>query len=135
MDFLEWPRLYWPEELTLIREFLTDQEFAEMLGRLRYLLAMPQMGDVPLFPAPTDDTMSVRRETVAKWLLNAERLAKLPKLVGGTFHPYRLWGTERKHLPDVAVAAAGGWKDTGALRQSYLQADGATVLRVVENEG
>jgi integrase len=101
----------------------------------RYLQAMPRMGDVPLFPAPTDDTVSVRRETVAKWLLNAERLANLPKLVGGTFHPYRrLWASERKHLPDADVAAAGGWKDTGALRQSYLQADGATVLRVVENE-
>jgi hypothetical protein len=65
--------------------------------------------------------------------MKAEELAKLPKLVGGRFHPYRrLWATERKNLPLVDVAAAGGWKDTQALRLSYQQADAASVLRVVE---
>lgn len=61
---------------------------------------------------------------------------ELPKLVGGVFHPYRrLWATERKHLPLVDVATAGGWRDTQALRLSYQHADPATVLRVVENAG
>jgi hypothetical protein len=35
-------------------------------------------------------------------------------------------------LPLVDVAAAGGWKDTQALRLSYQHADAETVLRVVE---
>jgi hypothetical protein len=34
MDFDNWPKLYWPEELALIREFLSDVEFAELLSRL-----------------------------------------------------------------------------------------------------
>jgi integrase len=101
-----------------------------------YLRANPRMGDVPLFPAPSNPTESMRRATVAKWLLRAEQKAGLPKLVGGTFHPYRrLWATERKGLPAEDVAAAGGWRDTHALRTSYLQPDPVTVLRVVENEG
>ena len=99
-----------------------------------YLRRNPRVGDVPFFPAPVDPTAPMRRDTVAIWLLRAEEAAKLPKLVGGTFHPYRrLWANERKSLPDVDVAAAGGWKDTRALKLSYQHADPATVLKVVEN--
>lgn len=108
-----------------------------------YLRQNPRMGDVPLFPTPgrkrqkkgasQGPVKSIRRETAARWLVKAEKLAGLPKLVGGVFHPYRrLWATERKDLPLVDVAAAGGWKDTQALRLSYQHADPETVLRVVE---
>ena len=108
-----------------------------------YLRRNPRMGDVPLFPASgpvrkkkgasSGPEKPMRRETAAKWLVKAEELAGLPKLVGGVFHPYRrLWATERKDLPLVDVAAAGGWKDTQALRLSYQHADAETVLRVVE---
>lgn len=31
----------------------------------------------------------------------------------------RKWATERKHLPDVDVATAGGWKELESLRQCY----------------
>ncbi len=111
-----------------------------------YLRKNPRVGDVPLFPAPLkrmkrkgleapevpETDRCIRRETALRWLVNAESFAGLPKLRGGIFHPYRrLWATERKHLPDVDVAAAGGWKDTQALRISYQQADPASVLRVV----
>lgn len=102
----------------------------------RYLARNPRVGGVPLFPAPEDPTKPIRRDTAASWLLKAEKLAELPKLRGGTFHPYRrLWASERKHMPDVDVAAVGGWKDTRALKMSYQQADPATALRVVENGG
>ncbi len=70
------------------------------------------------------------------WLLKAEKLGGLPKLQGGCWHPYRrLWASERKHLPDVDVAAAGGWRDTRAMKVSYQQADAATQLRVVQAMG
>jgi hypothetical protein len=109
-----------------------------------YLRRNPRMGDVPLFPAPgkrrkkgdkspapAEQPMS--RDRAAKWLVRAEGLAELPKLVGGVFHPYRrLWATERKGLADADVAAAGGWKDTRALKISYQHADAASVLGVVE---
>ena len=37
----------------------------------------------------------------------------------------------RKHLPDVDVAAAGGWSDQSTLREVYQQADQETMYRVV----
>ena len=98
-----------------------------------YLAGNPRMGDVPLFSSPRKPELPIRRDLAARWLLKAESLAKLPKLQGGVFHPYRrLWATERKHLPDQDVAFAGGWRDAQVLRESYQQADPATVLGVVE---
>jgi integrase len=110
-----------------------------------YLRLNPRMGNVPLFPAPgrkprkgqrkpATQPKPISRDLAAKWLVRAETKAELPKLVGGVFHPYRhLWATERKGLADADVAAAGGWKDTRALKISYQHADGATVLSVVEH--
>ena len=43
----------------------------------------------------------------------------------------RKFATERKHLPDVDVAAAGAWSDTRALRASYQLTDEQTLLDVV----
>ena len=56
-----------------------------------------------------------------------------PKLARGAFHAYRrLWALERMHLPDVDVAAAGGWQVPGTMKQSYQHADAATMLQVIE---
>jgi hypothetical protein len=58
--------------------------------------------------------------------------AKLPKLDGGAWHTYRRkWGSERKHLSLVDVAAAGGWKDTQTLLTCYQQPDPETMLAVM----
>lgn len=65
-------------------------------------------------------------------MLEAERLAGVPKQEGGLWHPYRReWATERKHLPDVDVAAAGGWSDTTSLKTAYQHADPETMYTVV----
>lgn len=97
-----------------------------------YLRLVPRVGDMPLFPAPKDPSKPIRLDLVQKWLLRTEEAAELPKLKGGRWHPYRrLWASERKHMPDIDVAAAGGWKDTRSLKLSYQQADPATVLKVV----
>ena len=98
-----------------------------------YLRKNPRVGDVPLFPRPKDDSKSIRRDLAARWLLNAEKLAGLPKLSGGQFHPYRrLWATERKNLPVQDVAAAGGWKTVETVQRLYQLADGASTLAAVE---
>lgn len=98
-----------------------------------YLAKHHAIGDAPLFPAPGNPAASIERRLVTRWLVKAEKVAGLPKLDRGAWHPYRrLWAVERKHLPDVDVAAAGGWRDTRALKLSYQQADPATVLAVVE---
>ena len=55
---------------------------------------------------------------------------------GSLWHAYRRkWVTERKHLPDVDVAQAGGWKNTVSLKTAYQQADAETMLRVVLEAG
>jgi hypothetical protein len=52
----------------------------------------------------------------------------------GRWHPYgRLWPSERKHLSDVDVARAGGWRTISVMKQSYQLADAQGVLKVVEN--
>ena len=44
-----------------------------------------------------------------------------------------MWATERKHLPDKDVAAAGGWRDIESSRKSYQQVDEKTLLQVMTN--
>ncbi len=102
----------------------------------RYLAKSPRVGDVPLFPGSQNEMKVVRRDVASRWLLKAEKMAELPKLHGGVYHPYRrLWASERKALPSVDVAECGGWKDIDTMMSSYVTSDAATVLRVVENTG
>lgn len=77
-------------------------------------------------------TQGASGHTVSQWLLAAEALAKVEKQLGGLWHPYRRkWATERKHLPDVDVAATGGWSDLSSLKTAYQQADPETMYQVV----
>ena len=102
----------------------------------RVLRERPGIGQAYLFPAPGDPTKPMTRHLAAKWLQEAERLAGLEKLDGSLWHSYRRkWATERKHLPDADVAAAGGWENTNTLRLIYQQADQETMLRVVLERG
>ena len=106
----------------------------------RIRAANPAIGELPLFPAPRAKEEHERGKIPKAWtrhyaralLERAEKAAKLSKVDGGDFHPYRRkWATERKHLPDADVAAAGAWSDTRALKMSYQQVDDATLLAVV----
>ncbi len=85
-----------------------------------------------VFPSPNNPTKPLGREVFHYALIAAERHAKLPKLDGGAWHTYRRkWGSERKHLSLVDVAAAGGWKDTQTLLTCYQQPDPETLLAVM----
>jgi hypothetical protein len=67
-------------------------------------------------------------------LHQAEQLAGLDKHDGSLWHAYRhKWATDRKHLPDVDVAAAGGWRDTNTLKHVYQQADPEGMYRAVSD--
>ena len=101
------------------------------MSEVRYLEQNPRVGEARLFPSPKNDSKPLRRDVAATWLIRAEKLGGLPKLARGAWHPYRrLRATERKHLPDADVAAAGGWRDTATLRISYQQTDAITVVEV-----
>ena len=90
------------------------------------------VGAVPMFPSPGDPRKPIRYELASAWLREAERVAGVEKQDGSLWHAYRRgWATSRKHLPDVDVAAAGGWKSTETLRKIYQQPDPDTILRVV----
>ena len=72
------------------------------------------------------------RHLFDKWLGVAGNDAKLPKLQGGLWHPYRRkWATERKHHSLKDVAAAGGWKDIETLLTCYQHPDLDTLLAVM----
>ncbi len=102
----------------------------------RVLRDRPGIGDAPLFPSPCDPTKPVRRNTADKWLRKAEALAGLEPQKGSLWHAFRRgWVTARKHMPDVDVAEAGGWKSLEALRTAYQQPDEATMLDVVLGGG
>lgn len=65
----------------------------------------------------------------SKWLRQAEELAGLETQKGSLWHAYRRkWATERKHLPDVDMAAAGGWREPTSLKKTYQHADSVTML-------
>ncbi len=84
-----------------------------------------------LFPADRDVTKPVDRWTISRRLREAYRHAGLQPLSGGLWHPWRRkWATERKDMPLVDVAAAGGWKETRTLLASYQQPDDGTLQRV-----
>jgi hypothetical protein len=98
----------------------------------RILRERPGVGRTPLFPSPTDPATPIDKNRATVWLLKAEQLADVPKMDGSLWHAFRRkWVTERKHLPDVDVAAAGGWRGTECLRRNYQQPDDATILEVV----
>ena len=98
-----------------------------------YLARNPRLGEAPLFPASKDPSRPIRADLVSHWLMKAEKLAGLPSLSGGRWHPYRrLWATERRHLPAQDVAAAGGWNGVQALTTIYQHATPDKILEVVE---
>jgi len=85
-----------------------------------------------VFPSDKNDEVPVDRHLASRWLRRAETLAGEEHERGRGWHAFRRgWASARKHLPDVDVAAAGGWKDTATMKRCYQHADAVGVLRVV----
>jgi integrase len=99
----------------------------------RYQRAHSRVAGAWLFPNAKKPDAPISKHAADNLLRRAELAAKLPKLDRGMWHAYRrLWASERKHLPDVDTAKAGGWRDVVTMRQAYQRSDPATVLRVIE---
>ena len=99
----------------------------------RVLEERPGIGRAYVFPSPKDRERPISKDLASSWLKKAEQLAGLPKQEGSLWHAYRRgWVTARKHLPDVDVAQAGGWKDVSVLKSCYQRPDDETILAVVE---
>ena len=125
--------IHWPAD--------TDKMERESLAPLsqiargaidRVLRERPGIGDAYLFPSPKDSKKPMSRHLAAKWLRRAEKLAGEEPLQGSLWHAYRRkWASERKHLPDVDVAAAGGWKRPETMKLAYQHADAEMMFTVV----
>jgi integrase len=88
-----------------------------------------------LFPSKRNPSGHIPADMLDQWLRDLEARAKLPKLSGGLWHPYRRgWATERMHFPLKAVADAGGWRDITTLVRCYQQTDEDTLLAVMSND-
>jgi integrase len=110
-----WLVSYSEEFFTIVREFLRRLGAAGGLVFAR--------GDDAEVPAPS--------ELLSQRIRQAEEAAGLPKLLGGTCHPYRRkWRSERSHHPLKAVAVAGGWTDLDTTLKCYDQPDDADLLAV-----
>lgn len=69
---------------------------------------------------------------MSRRLRAAYQKAKLPRLEGGLWHPWRRkWATERKGMPVTDMAEGAGWRDTVTLLRSYQQSDEATPTQVM----
>ena len=103
----------------------------EPIGTAADIVPLPTLVTAPV-PTLTEMPKPWSRHHARKLLERAENTAKLGHQEGSDFHAYRRkWATERKHLPDVDVAAAGAWADTRALKQSYQTTDEQTLLAVM----
>ncbi len=123
----------WPADTDKMgKEWVTPINAAVRAALQRVLAQRPGIGSAYLFPSPRNPRRSVSVDLASAWLERAERFAQVPKHDGSLWHAYRRkWATERKHLPDRDVAAAGGWSDLTSLKTAYQQVDEATLERVV----
>jgi integrase len=107
---------------------------AEVRGAINRILSeRPGIGAAPLFPSPLDDSRPVSKELADKWLIEAEKLAGVPKMDGSLWHAYRRgWATSRKGVPLQDVMYLGGWTDPTCLTRIYQQADWETMVAAAE---
>jgi integrase len=98
-----------------------------------YTARHPRVGAVPLFPGRANADHAIKKEIASYWLSRAEKLAELPKLARGGYHPFRrLFASERRHLPAQDVAAAGGWRSLQVMQSAYQHADAAGIFSAVD---
>lgn len=103
---------------------------ARELGKYRQAM---DAGGGPLFPAWRDPSRPVNVWAFDHLLVEAERVAKLPKLQGSLWHCWRRsWATARKGHAIRDVMYAGGWRRPQVLLDAYQAADAEAVRAVVE---
>jgi hypothetical protein len=125
----------------------TDKERVEMwvpmsrLARAAVNLLLerrPVIGDAWMFPAPRSDR-AWHKDHALNLLYRSERLAGIewpggvrPRRLG--FHAFRRrWRSDRRHLPNSLVAAAGGWKDVRTI-ELYDVVDEQDLYLVIASE-
>lgn len=99
----------------------------------RYLKRAAMVGDAWLFPYSRKAGEPTPKNAADWWLKRAEKVSGVGHVHRGGWHAFRrAWASARKFLPAQDVAAAGGWRDLGALQTAYQHADPDTVRAVME---
>jgi len=87
----------------------------------------PAIGDVWVFPSPTDASKPCSRHLMRDWWQQGEQAAKLQHEPGRGWHSLRRkFATDLKHIPLVDLQHLGGWKDHQTILKCYQRADEAT---------
>lgn len=74
----------------------------------------------------------ITKHTADGWLRRAERIAGLPHLEHGAWHPFRrTWATVRRHHAPHDVAHAGGWANPMTMQECYQTSDDGGMLTAV----
>src|SRR5207245_1568306 len=133
LDLKPFGAIRWPNDTDKMgRETLAPISQPVRVAINGILAERPGVGAAYLFPSPVNRSAPIRYDLASEWLKAGEKLANVPKQSGSLWHAFRRgWVTARKHLPDVDVAAAGGWKDVSTLKKCYQQPDPDTMLAVV----
>jgi len=98
-----------------------------------YLSNHPRAGEIPLFPELRRPNDAASRDIAEHWLRQAEKKAGLPRLARGCYHAFRRqFASERRHLPDVDVMAAAGWRSVAVMRRSYQHTDAQGVFNAIQ---
>lgn len=104
----------------------------EVRERLLRIVGTRGLGPGYLFPSATRPDEPIGEDVLRLQLHRLCDGLKIPRIRGLAFHGLRRkWVTERKHLADADVAAAGGWKSIQTMKQAYQLADEAGVLEAV----
>ena len=129
--------LRWSEEADKIGQSWITPISPDLRTELElYQSRRPAIGGAPLFPAPKKPGNLFDSDLAGKWLVRAEKKAKLPKLAGGRWHPYRrLFTTELAHVPAKTAAMLGGWKNPATMQRLYQQPTGESLYAAAMEVG
>ena len=94
-----------------------------------YLAKNPRAGEVALFPELKRPNDAASRDIAEHRLRRAEKKAGLP-VSPDAFR--RQFASERRHLPDVDVMAAAGWRSVAVTRRSYQHTDAQGVFNAIQ---
>ena len=129
--------LRWSEEADKIGQAWITPIAPDLRTELElYRSRRPAIGDAPLFPAPKKPGEPFDSDLAGKWLVRAEKLAGLPKLAGGRWHPYRrLFATELAHVPAKTAAMLGGWRNPATMQRLYQHPTGESLYAAAMEVG
>jgi len=129
--------LRWSEEADKIGQAWITPISPDLRAELElYRSRRPVIGEAPLFAAPNNPRLPFDSDLAGKWLVRAEKRAKLPKLAGGRWHPYRrLFATELAHVPAKVAAMLGGWKNPATTQRLYQQPTGESLYAAAMEVG